>query len=168
MGVDGCSVPTYALPLGALAVGFARLGTGAGLAPGRAHAVQRLVRACFAAPEFVAGEERFDTIVLRGLAPKAFVKGGAEGVHCAGLPELGLGIALKIDDGTKRGTERALAEVLAALLPEARNVLADHLAGDLRNWRGLHVGHVAASATLAQALAELAEASGAGASRAAE
>ena len=75
------------------------------------------MRACFAAPVLVAGEGRFDTIAMRALAPALFVKGGAEGVHCASLPELGLGVALKIDDGAKRGAERALAEVLAAFLP---------------------------------------------------
>jgi L-asparaginase II len=168
IGVDGCSVPTFALPLSALARGFARLGTGKGLAPARANAAQRLIRSCFASPVLVAGEERFDTIVLRGLARSAFVKGGAEGVHCAVLPELGLGIALKIDDGTKRGAERALGEVLAALLPEARNVLADHLEGEMHNWRGLIVGRVVAGAALERALADLDRVSRRGENQAAE
>jgi L-asparaginase II len=156
MGIDGCSLPTLALPLSALAQGFARAGTGIGLAPDRARAAERLMQACFAAPVLVAGEGRFDTTVLRGLGPTAFVKGGAEGVHCAALPGLGLGIALKIDDGAKRGTERALIEVLAAFLPRAQAVLADQLDGDLYNWRGLWVGRLAASAELQEALADLA------------
>src|SRR5207249_787739 len=130
----------WALPLSALARGFARLGTGEGLNPQRASAAQRLVSACFASPVLVAGEGRFDTIVMAALAPAVFVKGGAEGVHCAALPELGLGIALKIDDGAKRATERALSEVLAASLPRARQGLADQLDGELLNWRGLSVG----------------------------
>ena len=155
MGVDGCSLPTWALPLSALARGFARLATGEGLTPERASAAQTLVRACFASPVLVAGEGRFDTIVLRDLAPSVFVKGGAEGVHCAALPELGLGIALKIDDGAKRAAERALGEVLAALLPQARSVLADALDGEVLNWQGLSVGRIAASADLDQALATL-------------
>lgn len=155
MGVDGCSVPTFALPLSALAQGFAWLGTGEGLTPERASAAQRLVRACFAAPVLVAGEERFDTIVLRGLAPSAFVKGGAEGVHCAALPELGLGLALKIDDGAKRAAERVLSEVLAALLPRASAVLGEQLQGELLNWRGISVGRIAASDALRHAVAAL-------------
>ena len=151
MGVDGCSVPTWALPLGALARGFARFGTGAGLTPERASSAQRLREACFASPVLVAGEGRFDTIVMTALAPAVFVKGGAEGVHCAALPELGFGIALKIDDGAKRATERALTEVLAALLPEASQVLADQLEGEVFNWRGLCVGRLTASAALKRA-----------------
>jgi L-asparaginase II len=155
MGIDGCSLPTHGLPLSALARGFARFGTGAGLAPKRAQGAKQLMQACFAAPVLVAGEGRFDTVVLRGLAPSAFTKGGAEGVHCAALPDLGLGLALKIDDGAKRGAERALSEVLAALLPRARPVLSAQLAGEVRNWRGVAVGRIAASPAFQRALGGL-------------
>jgi len=155
MGIDGCSLPTFAQPLGALAQGFARLGTGAALPPKRARAGQRLMEACFAAPVLVAGEGRFDTIVLRGLAGTAFTKGGAEGVHCAALPELGLGVALKVDDGAKRGAERALSEVLGALLPKAWVVLANELEGEVHNWHGLLVGRMAAGEALKRALRDL-------------
>jgi L-asparaginase II len=161
MGIDGCSLPTFALPLQALAQGFARFGTGSRLRPERGHAAQALLQACFAAPVLVAGEGRFDTIVLRGLAGAAFTKGGAEGVHCAALPGLGLGLALKIDDGAKRGAERALSEVLATLLPKARAVLASELEGVLYNWRGAVVGRIAASEVLRDALGELPSATGA-------
>jgi L-asparaginase II len=155
-GVDGCSVPTWALPLASLAQGFARFGSGALPAATRAEAASRLTRACFARPELVAGEGRFDTIAMRALAPALFVKGGAEGVPCAALPGLGLGIALKVDDGAKRGAERALAEILASLIPEARRALADELAGEVLNWRGVRVGQAVASAALTQELAALA------------
>jgi len=155
MGVDGCSVPTWALPLSALARGFARLGTGVGLTPARASVAQRLIAACFASPILVAGEGRFDTIVMAALAPTIFVKGGAEGVHCAALPELGLGIALKIDDGAKRATEHALSEVLAALVPEAAQVLTAQLEDELLNWRGISVGRVLASEALVRATSGL-------------
>ena len=93
--------------------------------------------------------------MLSGLGPAVFVKGGAEGMHCAALPGLGLGLALKVDDGAKRGAERALAEVLAALLPEARAGLADQLDGEILNWRGVSVGRIVAGAALQRALAAL-------------
>jgi L-asparaginase II len=155
MGVDGCSVPTWPLPLAALARGFARLGTGEDLPPARAAAARRLRAACFAKPVLVAGEGRFDTIAMRELAPDLFVKGGAEGVHCAALPGLGLGIALKIDDGAKRGTERAMAEVIAALLPKTRRALAESLEGEIFNWRGISVGRIAAAPALLDGLTGL-------------
>jgi L-asparaginase II len=158
IGIDGCSLPTYAMPLRAMASGFARFGTGEGLTRESTLAARRLMDACFAAPVLVAGEGRLDTKVLRGLPGAAFTKGGAEGVHCGALPELGLGIALKAEDGAKRGAERALVEVLTALVPSARIVLADELEGTIHNWRGRRVGRVAASETLSRALQDLTDA----------
>jgi L-asparaginase II len=155
MGIDGCSVPTFALPLAALARGFARLGSGEGLLPERASAARRLLHACFSEPAHVAGEGRFDTVVLRTFAPSCFTKGGAEGVHCASLPGFGLGIALKIDDGAKRGAELAMSEVIGALLPEAKERLAGEITGEMLNWRGIVVGRVKASETLRSATGAL-------------
>ena len=105
---------------------------------------------------WTAGEGRFDTLLMSKLAPSVFVKGGAEGVHCAALPGLGLGVAVKVDDGAKRGAERALAETIAALLPQGRSALADELAGEIVNWRGTRVGRIAASRELQRALGSLA------------
>jgi L-asparaginase II len=104
----------------------------------------------------VAGEGRFDTEIMRALAPSCFVKGGAEGVHCAALPELGLGVALKIDDGAKRGTELALATILAALLPSAKKALRHYIEGEIETLRGARAGRIAASAKLQEALSQLA------------
>lgn len=155
MGIDGCSLPTYAMKLRSLAQGFARFSTGERLPAGYAAAARKLMKACFAAPVLVAGEGRLDTKILRGLPGAAFAKGGAEGVYAAALPELGLGIALKIDDGAKRGAERALVEILAWLLPQARTVLADELGGTIKNWRGRRVGSLSASNAFKDALREL-------------
>lgn len=155
MGIDGCSVPTFALPLAALASGFARFGSATGLSASRADAARQLLQACFAEPVLMAGEGRFDTIVLRGLGPKVFAKGGAEGVHAATLPEVGIGIAVKIDDGAKRGAETVLAHILAAMVPGADRVLASQLDGDISTWRGRKVGERRPSAAFADMLARL-------------
>ena len=155
MGMDGCSVPTWALPLRALATGFARFGSAGWLPADRQAAAERLLRACFNAPVLVAGEGRLDTIVLGGLAPFAFSKGGAEGVHCAALPDQGLGIAIKIDDGSKRATDRVMSELLAVMAPPAGSILTGQLSGAIRNWRGVQVGQISASAGLQAALSGL-------------
>jgi L-asparaginase II len=160
MGIDGCSVPTFALPLAALAMGFARLGSGTGLTGARKDAAERLVSACLASPLLVAGEGRFDTVVMRGLGSKVFSKGGAEGVHCASLPALGLGIAVKIDDGAKRGAEHVLGQLLAELVPGADRVLKSRLDGELRNWLGIKVGRLRPSPMLATAAKSLPPAKG--------
>ncbi|MBZ9814084.1 asparaginase [Mesorhizobium sp. CA7] len=115
-GIDGCSIPTYAVPLKSFALGFARMATGRGFAPERAKAAKRLLAACMAEPFLVAGTGRADVALMRAAPGRIFVKTGAEGVYCAALPELGLGIALKCDDGAGRAAEVMIAAVLAKLL----------------------------------------------------
>ncbi len=115
-GTDGCSIPTYAVPLRSFAAGFARMATGNGLGPERARAAKRLVDACMAEPFLVAGTDRLDTKLMLAAPGRIFVKVGAEGVFCAALPELGLGIALKCDDGAERAAGVMIAAVLAKLL----------------------------------------------------
>jgi len=142
--VDGCSVPTWAMPLAALARGFARFVTGQGLAPERAKAAARLRAACVENPWHVAGTGRFCTEVMQALGARAFVKTGAEGVYCAALPEQGLGIAIKCDDGAGRAAEVATAAVLSRFLTsgEDRAALARFVRPRLRNWNGITVGEL--------------------------
>ncbi|WP_376705079.1 asparaginase [Mesorhizobium sp. ISC25] len=125
-GTDGCSIPTYAVPLRSFALGFARMATGAGFEPVRARAAKRLLSACMAEPFFVAGTGRSDVAMMEAAPGRIFVKGGAEGVFCAALPELGLGVALKCDDGAGRAAEVMVAAVLAKLL-QADQALAAKL-----------------------------------------
>ncbi|MBX3567997.1 MAG: asparaginase [Rhizobiaceae bacterium] len=142
-GIDGCSIPTYAVPLETLAGGFARMATGIGLSPARGRAARRLLTACMEEPFYVAGSERADTRLMQAGAGRIFVKIGAEGVFCAALPELGLGIALKCDDGGERAAEVIVAAVLARLLRSDEQLAAglDDMARPvLKNRRGLVVG----------------------------
>jgi L-asparaginase II len=152
IGIDGCSVPTFAVPLASLARGMARLGTGQGLPLSHAQAARRLMDACFASPDLVAGEGRIDTVVMHAFGPKVFVKGGAEGVHCAALPDLGFGLALKMDDGAKRGADAALTEILAAVIPGVAQILRERFAGEITNWHGERVGSIESSAEFAEAV----------------
>jgi L-asparaginase II len=138
--VDGCSVPTWALPLDALAKAFARFGSGAGMAAGRAKAAARLRAACAAHPWHVAGTGRFCTEIMQRFGARLFVKTGAEGVFCASLPEQGLGIAVKCDDGASRAAEVVVAATLARLLPDDRGTLEPFVRPMLHNWNGIVVG----------------------------
>jgi len=140
--IDGCSVPTWAMPLAALAQGFARFGAGAGLAPDRARAAARLREACAAHPWHVAGTGRFCTEIMSRFGKRVFVKTGAESVYCAALPEQGLGIAVKCDDGAGRAAEVTMAAILARFLPLNADLVAlePFVRPTLRNWNGLTVG----------------------------
>jgi len=148
--IDGCSVPTWAVPLNALARGFARFATGQGLPPERAKASARLRAACAANPWHVAGTGRFCTELMRAFGARVFVKTGAEGVHCAALPDLGLGIAVKCDDGAGRAAEVTMAATLARFLKsEADNAaLARFVRPALRNWNGTEVGSLRPAAAI--------------------
>ena len=142
-GTDGCSVPSYAIPLTALAFGFARFGTGVGLSPAHAAAAARIRTAVAVEPFMVAGTGRFDTRIMQTLGPRAFVKTGAEGVYAAALPDLGFGIALKCDDGAKRAAEALMAALIRRFLPlgAAERAVVDAAAAPaLTNWNGLPTG----------------------------
>lgn len=145
MAVDGCSIPTVALPLRALAHGFARFVTGHGLAPERAKAARRIAAAVAAEPFFVAGTGRFCTAVMQAGGGRFIAKTGAEGVYTAAAPERGLGIALKVLDGTARAAQTALGGLLehVGLLDEAgREAIRPLVEQPLTNWRGLSVGGI--------------------------
>jgi L-asparaginase II len=134
MGIDGCSVPAWALPLNNVATGFAKL---IAMPEG-----QRITAAVRAHPFMVAGSTRFDTKIMEAV-PRLFIKIGAEGVFCGCIPHAGLGFALKCDDGAFRGAEVAVAEVLAKLkvwTTEERAALSSFASRPMKNWRKLEVG----------------------------
>lgn len=148
-GIDGCSIPSYAVPLTALALGFARIGSGHGLGPERARAAARIRKAAAAHPFMVAGTGRFDTRAMELLRERLFIKTGAEGVYCGALPELGYGIALKCDDGAGRAAEVVMAALIARFLPMSETEtegFAPLREAVLKNWNGIEVGRVRAAA----------------------
>jgi L-asparaginase II len=152
-GTDGCSIPTYAIPLRHLAHAFAKVGTGVGLDTDRARAAQRLRAAVARAPHMVAGSGRFDTSVMERFGERVFCKVGAEGVYCAALPEQGLGVAIKMDDGnTARAAEVVMAAVIERCLPARDDTEATFLRSlsdvVLANWNGIEVGHLRAAQAL--------------------
>ena len=100
--IDGCGVITFALPLEAMALMFARL---EGLDGGAA-----VVGAMRAYPELIGGEPSLDTRVMRA-RPGWIAKGGAEGLIC-GATDDARGFALKVEDGNQRALGPALAEFL--------------------------------------------------------
>ena len=151
--IDGCAIPTYAIPLRALALAFARFGTDAGMSATRAAAAARVRAAVAAHPDMVAGAGRFDTAVTRILGERAFVKTGAEGVYCAAFPHNGFGVALKCDDGAGRAAEvvmAAMIERFVALDVAERAALRPRLSPALTNWNGARVGEMRAARALVE------------------
>lgn len=142
-GIDGCSIPTYTIPLQKLAVAYAKFGVGEDTSQLRSKAMTRLRDACFAHPEMVAGDKRVCTQLMQTLGNRAFVKVGAEGVYTMSLPEVGLGVAMKSRDGGFRAVEVAVSQLVCDLLKlgeadlEKMQPLTNPV---LKNWNGFEVG----------------------------
>jgi L-asparaginase II len=135
---DGCGVPVFAMPLGNLATGFARLATGENLPDDLAEATGRIRRAMRDHPYMVAGTGRHDTLVMRGT--DLVCKSGAEAVFGAGSPE-GWGLALKISDGASRALRPA---ALAALSTRGVDVPGASRSPAVRDLHGAAVGQIEA------------------------
>ena len=115
IGRDGCGIPVHPVPLRALALAAARFGVPSSWPAERAEAARRLASAMVTEPWYVAGTGRLCTDLLTGAAGDVLVKVGAEGVQFAALPHRGLGLALKVEDGSVPASEIALGHVLAEL-----------------------------------------------------
>lgn len=157
VGVDGCGVPVFGMPVRAMALMYARL-----VAPSRdliddetVRACERLVGAMRAHPEMVGGTaERFDTEVMRATNGGAVSKVGAEGVYTAGVlpceswPE-GLGLAFKIDDGEDRRARPTVAieafRQLGVLNDDALEALSPYASFPVKNHRGDFIGEIRTS-----------------------
>jgi L-asparaginase II len=147
-GLDGCGIPVLALPLARLAQAFARFADPRGLAAPRREAIEKLRAALQAMPQMIAGSDRLCSELLATAGLQVQAKVGADGVYAAALPELGLGVALKIDDGNTRASEVALGAALSRLRvldDEQQAALAARFSPPIINSRGLLAGRVEAS-----------------------
>jgi L-asparaginase II len=153
VGVDGCGVPVFGMPLRNAAWAFARLADPRTVPPALAAAARRVVTAMQTYPEMVGGTQRFDTELMQQAAPRLFAKGGAEGYHALGILPFtggrtdGLGMALKIADGDQVGRAMPVAVIEAlrrlGVLTEADlTALAKWRTSEARNHRGEVVGQV--------------------------
>ncbi len=105
-GIDGCSVPNFALPLYNAALAFARMCDPRSLPAERAAACRRITQSMMANPVMVAGSGRFDTRLMEVCSGRIVSKAGAEGYMILGImggvlgaESPGIGIAFKISDG---------------------------------------------------------------------
>jgi L-asparaginase II len=140
-GIDGCGIPVIAIPLGNLALAFARLTDPRDQPEARQAACERVCAAMAAEPFMVAGSGRYCTRVITATGGEALIKTGAEGVYCGALPKSGLGIAVKVDDGAGRAAEVLMGHLLHRLgiLDDSH---AELLTQPVHNRAGVRVGEV--------------------------
>ena len=155
IGIDGCGVPVHGIPLKNLALGFAKMANPSAQPEKRKRAIEQVTSAMMAAPEMVGGTDRFCSDFMRIEEGRMFGKAGAEGVYCIGDLETGLGIAIKIEDGTGRATSPVAVEVLKqlGLLTEEKNeLLQEYHYPKLKNARKEIIGQLRPVFTLKSAL----------------
>ncbi len=115
VAVDGCSVPTFGGSTAAFATSYATLARPETAAISHAAALTRLRDAMMAHPENVSGAGNFVTDLMEVAGGRIVAKTGAEGLICLGIPSEGLGIAIRIADGTFRSQPEAVASTLRQL-----------------------------------------------------
>lgn len=142
MATDGCSIPTFAAPLKNIAIGFANFAAQKTGSVKRDNAAKKIHQACVSNPHLVAGTKRFDTDIMAAFGSSVLVKTGAEGVYAAALPSLGLGIALKCEDGGTRASEAMMAACLASIMENRPPALERYLDLALKNRNGWNVGAI--------------------------
>ncbi len=143
-GIDGCSAPNFATTVAGFARAMARMADPSGLGPVRESAARALVSAMREHPLLVAGEGRACSELMAATGGKVAVKTGAEGVFSAIIPEKGLGVALKIEDGATRASESAMAAILVRLgvLSPDHPLAAKRLHPRIHNRRDIDTGEI--------------------------
>jgi len=147
VGVDGCSVSVFGVPLSGMARAYARLASARADGDVRERAMARIRDAMQAWPRATGGAGRLSSELMERYPGRLVAKGGAEGLECVGLLERNLGLALKCEDGQSRAIGPALLgllEQLEALDVDEMAWLADLRRPVIRNHAGLEVGSLTA------------------------
>jgi L-asparaginase II len=142
-GVDGCGLPALALPMATMARGAARWAAAQVATDARRTAIRRLQSAIRTHPDHLSGRGSATGKIVRASQGRVLLKGGAEGYVVGFVPEEGLGIAVKLADGTSRAKMGVFAALLGRLgLADAAQALAEDIEGVIADSNGRPVGEV--------------------------
>ena len=153
MGIDGCGLPAPTMPLLQLGHATARFAKPVDLSDTRTKAICRLHKAITNEPLYIAGHGTVVSELNEVTKGAVLAKTGAEGIITAALPKQGLGIAVKIADGSERARSVALLAILdhlGALPNDVKHKLQAHISPTIENSRGLAVGEVRPAASWLQ------------------
>jgi L-asparaginase II len=160
ISVDGCGVPVHGLPLRNAALGFARLAKPDGFADeNRAKSLKIICDSMIQHPEMVGGTNRFDTDLMREFNGRIVAKAGAEAVQCLADTETGIGIAIKVEDGSPRATSVVTMEVLRQLGIGTEEIFAkleEYVNSPVLNARNDKIGVIKANFKLEKKATQLA------------
>ncbi len=147
-GVDGCGIPTYAIPLEKFALTWAAFldeSSASKFSAIRKESLRKILQAVQAEPEMISGTKGLCSRVVQVSQGRAFAKTGAEGVYAGLVPGQGLAMALKVVDGGTRAAELAAVHLLQkhkGLTPEEAQSVKPLTTATIKNWAGEVVGHM--------------------------
>lgn len=145
LATDGCGVPVFGLPLDRLAYAYSQFGKPEQQSPSLQQASAAIIQALRQEPFYLAGSERFDTRLIEVTSGRLIGKMGVEGVFTLTLPDTGLAMAIKVEDGSERALYPAVVEILLQLNLLAKQELADLAAfhqPEIINHKGERVGSI--------------------------
>ncbi len=146
IGIDGCGVPVFYLPLYNMALAYARLS-----APEQGewgeyeNAAARILNAMSSYPQVLSGTGRIDAEVSIATKGRIVAKIGADAVYCIAVKGEGLGIAFKIENGSYQAVTPVVIGVLKRLklLSEKETEYLDNkFPPVLKNHRGEVIGTI--------------------------
>ncbi len=143
-GIDGCGIPTYAVPLQNLAVGMRAL-INSKENELRKIAAKRILQAVRSEAFYLSGSDDFTSDIIQKTQGRCIIKNGAEGVFCGVIPDKGLAFALKAEDGASRAAQAATVFLLQKLgIFDEENLISlkKYIEPKVKNWKDLDVGHI--------------------------
>ncbi len=116
VAIDGCGVPVFGMPIYNMALAYAKLSKPNSVNnEKRSEALKLVAKSMTENPFYVAGTERLDTVLMEVTKGRLLAKLGAESVYCISAMDQGIGIALKIEDGSYRAIDPVVIELLKRL-----------------------------------------------------
>ncbi len=106
---DDCGAPTLLLRLSQMAILYAHL------TRSDQPEFEKITRAMTNHPDLVAGEGLFDSELIKRGHNQIISKGGSEGIQCIGLLGEGIGLSIKVEDGSKRAKHAVAIHLLRQL-----------------------------------------------------
>lgn len=142
-GLDGCGLPTYAVPLRRCAAAASRL-----LVPGEEQSVtlSAVGEAMRRHPRLLGDPDGFN-VRLMEVAPSVIAKSGAEAYFLVAVPARRLGVSVKIRDGSARPLAAVVIAVLrqlGALGSAEEEALAEFARPVVRTLAGVAAGEIRA------------------------
>ena len=106
---DDCGAPTLYLKLNEMSKLYSLLSSSENAE------LEQISRAMTTNPTMISDNNRFDTEIIKASHGQVIGKGGAEGIQCLSKVNEGIGLALKVEDGSKRAKHAVSLHLLKQL-----------------------------------------------------